>query len=112
MHPRESNFVFLTGGPKTVANFVFTLNLAVLHADALVAFIHVSFPNSQGLAGHLVSTADIAGTGDLKVLSTGASVATSVARLVEGFSSSVLDAIVCAQAVGAVVRNKVSSICA
>jgi hypothetical protein len=63
--PREADLVFLTSRTEAEANLVLALHLPVLHAGALVAFIHVSLSDFHGQVSHLVLAAHVAGAGNL-----------------------------------------------
>jgi len=109
--PGESDCVFLSGVSEAEADFVLALNLAVLLADALVALVGVGFAHSHRLVRHRVSAANVARAAHLASVGVaGASVSAAIAWLVEGLSSVVLNSIVRAFAVDAVVRHEICTV--
>lgn len=111
MDPGLSDAVFLPGVSEAEADVVAALNLAALLAEALVALVHVFLAHSHWLVGHRVSAAGVGGAGHLaRGGIAGAGVAARISGFGERLASSVLDSIVCAFAVDAVVGNHVTSV--
>lgn len=111
MDPGLSDGVFLSVVSEAEANLVAALNLAVLLAEALVAFVHVFFADSHWLVGHGVSATGVGGAGHLaRVGIAGAGVSARISGFGERLASGVLDSVVGAFAVDAVVGNHVAAV--
>jgi len=110
VNPGKSDLVLLAGIAEAEADLVFALDLAAGRASALVALVGVGLSDSHREVRVRVAAAHVARASHLKTLGlTGASVSALVSRLGKSLASGILDAVIVALAVDAIVRNEVSA---